>query len=104
MKLTEFNELCIREWEDRHGDILKLYLTPDSAHELSCEQLLAGGVEQMVLYVRQDQLADIAAGAVLTHMVNPITRTAIEIVVNDYRDGVEVFYSLIHEEESQEVS
>lgn len=103
MKLFEFRELCENEWQQRHGDILKLYLKPESAHELSCEQLMEGNSLDMVLYIRTDQLADIAGGAAITHIVNPITRTTIEIVVNDYRDGVEVFYPLVYEEAKQEV-
>ena len=83
MKLAEFNTLCDREWakKDRggRGDVVLIYLTEASAEELSRDVLLTPEYFGPILPFDAKDVADIRAGKPLPKVVNPITRTVVEI-------------------------
>ena len=84
MKLAEFNALCDREWaKPKRGDVVSLLLTGPSAAEL-CVDLLTG-VPGYGFLVDDPDAAAGPVGALVSEIVNPVTRTPVKIRVK--KDG-----------------
>lgn len=80
MKLAEFNALCEREWnKPRRGDIESLRLTGPGAAELSRDVLMGYPPLEILLNIKKSDLPAIRAGAAVSNVVNPITRTVVKI-------------------------
>lgn len=82
MKAAEFTALCLREWDEHHGDVHALFLAPESLRELA-EDVIADGsgdFAQHVLRIEAGAEADaVAAGALLTEVQNPVTRSVVKL-------------------------
>ncbi len=92
MKLDEFKALCDREWaQEFRGDITVLNLTDESHRELSTDVLVEGYSPGHLLFVDKDELPAIRAGAPISTIVNPITRSVIKIVGGADSDTAEVY-------------
>lgn len=92
MKYSEFCDLCRKEWENGRGDIVSLDLTDDSAGELADEVLMNGAAEWMEIRVKEKDLPKICAGFGVSAVVNPVTRTTIEVNPGHYRDTCTVIH------------
>lgn len=95
MKLAEFKALCDREWGEARGDITGLSLTNDSLREFTTDVLLAGAQDQPFLFplvplYGSDEIANIRAGAVCSKVLNPVTRTVVDISGGADEDKAEV--------------
>lgn len=77
MKLTEFRELCEREWGEARGDVTGLSLTDESAEELWRDKLMQGFQDEEIL-LPSDQL------------FNPVTRTIVKITKGADEDTASV--------------
>ena len=86
MKLSAFHALCEREWENGHGDIESLHLTDDSLLELTNDVLMDGSQGEMELFIKESDLAALAAGAAVNRVRNPITKTSVELLGGSHRD------------------
>lgn len=87
MTLDEFQRLCHDQWaQPERGDVAKLWLTSDSAIELTTDVItskissdfysLSGGVPQ----------EPTAIGACITRLLNPVTRSAVAITPGNPED------------------
>jgi hypothetical protein len=85
VKLAEFNALCGREWEKRarggRGDVVALHLTGPSAAELSADVLVNPQETGRILRMTPGEAEAEATGAALTHLRNPVTRSAVQVIV-----------------------
>ena len=86
MKLPDFQSLCEREWENGHGDIESLHLTDASLLELTNDVLMAGSQDEMELFIKESDLAALTAGAAVSRVRNPITKTSVELRGGSHRD------------------
>jgi hypothetical protein len=87
MKLAEFYALCDREWaKPKRGDVVSLLLTGPSAAELALDSLMNSTRDGFELNIQESELPAIRSGAGINRVVNPITRTVVEIRVK--KDGV----------------
>lgn len=82
MKLAEFNDLCQREWDKpRRGDVVSVSLTGPSAAELASDVLTQPQPASCLLLLREEEAAAMTAGAAVTEIPNPVTRTTVKIRV-----------------------
>ena len=80
MKLAEFNALCDREWaKPKRGDVVSLVLTEAGHEELSRDLLLHPQHFGHILYIDAEDIASIRAGGPMRQIVNPITRSVVNI-------------------------
>jgi hypothetical protein len=80
VKLAEFNDLCDREWaKPKRGDVVSLLLTGPSAAELARDALVNGTPDLSLLRIQKSELPAIRTGAGISRVVNPVTRTVVEI-------------------------
>ncbi len=93
MKLDQFKALCDREWnqEGARGDIMVLNLTSESHRELSTDVLVKRYSPGHLIYVDREELPAIRAGASISTIVNPITRSVIKIIGGADSDTAEVY-------------
>ena len=78
MKTAEFSDLCSREWaQEARGDVVGLTLTDDSLRELAEDLVTDPLPGRMVLRIPEG--ADPADGEPLNPLVNPITRSDVEV-------------------------
>lgn len=78
MKLKEFTDLCVREWENGHGDVHEIWLPEDSFRELSIDTILDGAQDLISLYIDKEDIIGIREGK-LACLLNPITRTTVRV-------------------------
>lgn len=95
MKLAEFKDLCDREWGGARGDVQALRLTNSSLLEFTADVLLAGAEDQPFLFplvplYDHEEIAGIRAGAVTSKVLNPVTRSVVEISGDSDLDLAEV--------------
>ena len=86
MKLPDFHALCKREWENGHGDVESLHLTGASLLELTNDVLTDGSQGEMELFIKESDLAALTAGAAVSRVRNPITKTSVELRGGSHRD------------------
>jgi hypothetical protein len=80
MKLSQFYDLCDREWaKPRRGDVVSLCLTEASREKLAIDVIANGAPMGYPLLVEKSELAGIAAGAAVNTVLNPVTRTVVVI-------------------------
>ena len=80
MKLDQFNALCVREWEKpKRGDIESVCLTGAGAAELCRDVLMDRTYDSCMLLIEESELPAIRAGACISRVVNPVTRTVVKI-------------------------
>ena len=91
MKLAEFKALCEREWGEARGDVIGLHLTADSRRELATDVLVEGYSPGHLLYIDREEVAAIRAGASISTIVNPITRSVVKITGGAGEDSAEVY-------------
>jgi hypothetical protein len=89
LRLADFNALCQDTWERGGGDILRLHLTPESQLELTQDVLLSD--TPLVVRIDEKDVGKIRAGACISNVVNPITRTTVKIISDASRDAIEIF-------------
>ena len=95
MKLAEFKDLCDREWDEARGDVQALHLTNSSLLEFTADVLLAGAEDQpflfpMVPLYDREEIAGIRAGAATSQVLNPVTRSVVEVSGDSDLDLAEV--------------
>jgi len=95
VKLAEFKDLCDREWSEARGDVTALRLTNGSILEFTCDVLMAGAEDEPCLFplvplFDRDDIAEIKAGAVTSKVVNPVTRSTVEVSGGSDLDLAEV--------------
>ena len=92
MKLSQFRALCVREWEQENsrGDVTALHLTDASFAELEREAIMDGEPGPFALYIDKADLPADTAGALLSTLSNPITRTPVKVTGGDTWDWFEV--------------
>ena len=87
MKIAEFNDLCDREWAKRdrggRGDVVSVSLTGPSAAELAADILTQPQVASCLLLLGKEEAATVTAGAAVTEIANPITRSTVKIHVKN---------------------
>ena len=91
MKLAEFHALCEREWREARGDVTGLNLTEDSRRELVNDVLINGAQDSLLLLIEKSELSAIRAGAGISEVTNPITRSAVKITGGASVDSAEVY-------------
>ena len=102
MKFSEFRELCQREWDKCHGDIITLWLTSDSYRELQEESLMRGAADEKILHVSTgyEEASHASWGtwerarvpvASLNTVTNPLTRTPVRMKLARDKDAAECF-------------
>ena len=92
MKLDQFMALCEREWtQEFRGDVQALHLTADSHRELNTDVLVKGYSPGHLLYIDREELPAIRAGAAISIIVNPITRSEVKITGGADSDTAEVY-------------
>jgi hypothetical protein len=83
MKLAEFHALCGREWEKKdrggRGDVVSICLTEAGREELVRDVLVSAEPLSILLRIDKSGLPAIAAGAGITSVANPVTRTDVRI-------------------------
>jgi hypothetical protein len=80
VRLAEFYALCDREWsKPLRGDIESLRLTEAGRRELVNDVIVNGAQDNLVLHIERSELPAIRAGAGISQVVNPITRTVVKI-------------------------
>jgi hypothetical protein len=100
MTLDDFRQLCEDQWHGpRFGDVVKLWLTSESAVELTNDVLtsevssdfysLSGGVPQ----------EPVAIGVCITKLVNPVTRTAVAVTPGNPEDTAVIHFGAHSPEE-----
>jgi hypothetical protein len=92
MKLAEFDALCEREWEKNHGDILSLHLTDESRKEFENELLVHPRFDPFFLQISKEEMEAFQDGIAIPRVLNPVTRSTIEIIGGSDRDYAEVRY------------
>jgi len=95
LKLAEFKDLCDREWGEARGDVQALHLTNSSILEFTADVLLAGAEDQPFLFpliplFDRDDIASIKAGAVTSKVLNPVTRSVVQVSGGSDLDLAEV--------------
>ena len=88
MTLNDFQQLCHDQWmrPDR-GDVAKLWLTNESAIELTNDILNDGnGVKWTSIHLTGVEAATIKAGASINKVVNPITRSEVAVTPGNPAD------------------
>jgi hypothetical protein len=76
MNLHDFTELCQREWRERPpGDVVELALTFDSLRSLSAE-----AAESSSQWVTKVLLVNTPFGYPEVELVNPVTRSAVNVI------------------------
>lgn len=92
MRLEQFKALCAREWaQEFRGDVQALNLTGDSHRELATDVLIEGYTPGPLLCIDQAELPAIRAGASISTIVNPITRSVVRITGGADSDTAEVY-------------
>ena len=102
MKLKEFQALCKKEWDEHRGEVVTLWLTEDSYKELSEESLMAGFQDQQWLNISSGYETPSHAsfgsferkavlGARVNTVMNPVTRTAVQMKLALDKDAADVF-------------
>ena len=92
MKLDQFKALCDREWaQEFRGDVQGLSLTAGSHRELATDVLVEGYSPGHLLYIDPAELSAIRAGASISTIVNPITRSVVKITGGADSDTAEVY-------------
>lgn len=77
MKLSEFNDLCDREWANGRSDVVALRLTDESYKELAEDALIRGAAGAPVLLP-------------LGEMLNPVTRSVVKVTGGASANLIEV--------------
>ena len=90
MKLSEFKDLCDREWGEARGDVIGLALTDESYEELTTEALLEREGRTFSLLVADSELAAIRAGEAIPSLLNPVTLSAVKVTKGASIDSAEV--------------
>jgi hypothetical protein len=86
VKLSQFYDLCDREWaKPRRGDVVSLCLTEASREELAIDAIACGAPAGYPLLAGKSELAGIAAGAAVSTILNPVTRTVAAIRAQEGR-------------------
>ena len=92
MKLDEFKALCDREWSrESRGDVQALNLTADSHRELCTDVLVKGYERGPLLHIDREELPVVRAGASISTIVNPVTRSVVKITGGADTDTAEVY-------------
>ena len=93
MKTAGFAALCSREWaQEARGDVVGLALTDDSLRELAEDVVTDPLPAPMVLRIPEHDLGATASGLSLSHLVNPITRSDVEVAGGAPDDTATVAY------------
>lgn len=91
MKLEQFNKLCDMQWsQEIHGDVIKLELTNAGLVELT-EDCLASGAS----FTELDEIQQVAVGASVAELINPVTRTSVKVVGDRTRTKITVSYGSV---------
>ena len=92
MKLSEFRELCDREWGEARGDVIGLCLTDESAGELHRDVIMDGSMSAVPfpLLIDKSELAAIRAGEFVIPLSNPVTRSLVKVTKGADTDTAEV--------------
>lgn len=93
MKLTEYRELCEREWGEARGDVTGLHLTDESYEELLRDVLMDGGRTHpvpLILNIGKSELAALRAGESFPPLLNHITRTQVKVTKGAGEDKAQV--------------
>jgi hypothetical protein len=93
VKLDQFRTLCHSEWHsDLRGDVQALRLTGPSLAELTAEVLAdpEQSVMPTILRITPEQAENMTAGASLTEIVNPVTKSTVRVNLAPDRDTAEV--------------
>jgi hypothetical protein len=88
MTLDDFNQLCHDQWvrPDR-GDVAKLWLTDESATELTNSILSDGDSSAWIsMHIAKAELPAIKAGASVGRIVNPVTRSDVMVTPGNPAD------------------
>ncbi len=81
MKLTEFRELCQREWGEARSDIVGLRLTDESYAELASDVLTAAEPIGWPMTLSAEPACEV---------VNPVTRSVVKVARGADADSAEV--------------
>ena len=93
MKLTEFQELCEREWGEARGYVTGLHLTDESYDELYRDVIMDGGRTHpvpLILDIDKSELAALRAGERFPPLLNHITRTSVKVAKGADEDTASV--------------
>jgi hypothetical protein len=99
--LDEFRKLCRKEWDERKGDVMVLWLTQDSYRELQQEGVMQ---EQAVLHKENGAArvasrevhnssgnAPVQVGLQLNTVMNPVTRTWVRMKLARDQDVADIY-------------
>lgn len=92
MKTAEFADMCRREWMDGRGDLVGLSLTNDSLREFS-EDVIANPLPgPLILRIPEGSAPENITGISLGPVVNPVTRSDVEVAGDARVDAATVRY------------
>jgi hypothetical protein len=92
MNLKRFQDLCRDEWNNRKGDVRTMWLVEDSYRQLNEDALAYRQTDKMDIYLDEDAAQNKVAGAQVSVLVNPYTRTVVKMRLARDTDVAEVWY------------
>jgi len=93
MRLSAFQDLCRKEWDDRKGDVRTLWLVEGSYRELSDDAQRYRQTEQLDIYSSKDDARDMVnPQAQVRVLANPCTRTIVQMRIARDLDVADVWY------------
>lgn len=102
MKYSDFTRLCHEEWmKEYRGDVTGLRLTRDTAIELELDMIWTGNLPYPA-YLTTDNVQAVregVPGALLTTLQNPVTRSAVQVILDADQDIAIVSHGQLGEPE-----
>ena len=93
MKTAAFTALCCREWaQEARGDVTGLTLTAESLRELAEDVVTDPFPAPKVLRIAEHDLGATTSGLSLRRLVNPVTRSDVEVAGGAAGDTATVRY------------
>lgn len=91
MRREKFRELCEDFWSNGHGDVVRLVLNAQGRRELADTMLVSRDSVRVVPVTPREK----SIGAGISHVVNPVTCSEVEVIAVESGNWMEVRYPVI---------
>lgn len=91
MRREKFRELCADFWDSGHGDVIRLSLNAKGRRELADTVLGSRDPVRVVPVTPREK----SIGAGISHIVNPVTCSEVEVIAVESGNWMEVRYPVI---------
>lgn len=91
MRREKFRELCEDFWGNGYGDVVRLVLNAQGRRELADTMLVSRDSVRVVPVTPREK----SIGAGISHVVNPVTCSEVEVIAVESGNWMEVRYPVI---------